>query len=129
MIYILLIVLLIFACVFLYAELPHGTPSQRRRQWYSISLCIIIVAYTVSWLSFTEGGARALRTAYSNFSGGLEREVNVYDSSGEVIDSFSGKFDLTFSPERILLDMYQEDGSRKRVQIWNGSNTVIIKEK
>ena len=65
------------------------------------------------------------QTQKSNFEGGIEREVRVYDVDGELIQSYAGKFDVVHDENRILFD--DEDG--KRHVIYYPTGTIIIDEK
>lgn len=92
---------------------------------------VITLAITISiWVgSFwyynnTEDGARALKTQDSNFNGGIERQVIVYDANGDVIEEYQGKFDVEYESNQILFD--DENGQRHIICF--GSGTVIINE-
>ena len=56
--------------------------------------------------------ARSQKTWQSEISGGLERKVTLYGTTGDVIDAWEGKIDLTDSEEEIMFDL-------------NGKRTVI----
>lgn len=88
---------------------------------------IITIAICCSigwWLYNTEGGKRAIKDTQSNVSGGIERTVTVYDLNGEVIQQYSGKFDVSYDSERIKFD----DEKGKRHVIYYTTGTVIIDE-
>jgi hypothetical protein len=72
----------------------------------------------------TEDGARALKTQDSNFNGGIERQVIVYDANGDIIEEYQGKFDVEYEENQILFD--DENGQRHIICF--GSGTVIINE-
>ena len=73
----------------------------------------------------TEAGKRALKDQKSNFGDGIERTVTVYDINGEVIEKYSGKFDVETNSSYILFD----DEKGKRHMIYYTTGTVIIDEK
>ena len=73
----------------------------------------------------TETGKRALKSQKSDFSGGIERTVTVYNIDGEVIKTYSGKFDVDYNSERIIFD----DENDKRHIIYYTTGTVVIDEK
>lgn len=77
----------------------------------------------------TEDGARAQKTMESETGGGLTRVVTVYDMQGDQIAQYEGKLDVDADEKRIIFDIQQPDGTRKRVQIWSSTGTVIIQEK
>lgn len=56
--------------------------------------------------------ARAQKSWESNLSGGLERKVTLYSTTGEVVDAWEGKIDLSASEDEIFFDL-------------NGKRTVI----
>ena len=60
----------------------------------------------------------------SDFGGGIERTVTVYDIDGEIIQEYSGKFDVDYDSERIKFD--DENGERHVIYYTTG--TVIIDE-
>lgn len=57
----------------------------------------------------------------SDFSGGLDRTVNVYTNTGQLVESYEGKIDIQYEDNRTLFDI---DG--KRVTINGG--IVIVEE-
>jgi hypothetical protein len=63
--------------------------------------------------------ARAQKSWESNVSGGLERRVTLYSTTGEVIDAWEGKIDLSQSEDEVLFDL---DGKRTVI---HGGITVI----
>lgn len=72
----------------------------------------------------TESGKRSLKTQDSNFHGGIEREIIVYDMEGDEIERFRGKFDVDYGDERIMFD--DENGNRHVIYFKSG--TVIVNE-
>ena len=93
-----------------------------------IIVCIVIAVgvWGAGWFycNHTEGGKRELKTQQSNFNGGIERRVLVYDVSGNVIADYQGKFDVAYDDNRILFD--DEEGLRHIIYYPTG--TVIIDE-
>ena len=89
--------------------------------------CVVIgigaLIYTVGSLVWHSAMVqRQVKSIKSNYTGGLNRTVTVYDMQGNKIREFSGKFDIKESDNQVFFD--KQDG--KRVQIWNG--TVISEE-
>ena len=93
-----------------------------------IIICIAITVgiWVAGWFycTHTEGGKRALKTQQSNFDGGIERKVTVYDIEGDVIAEYRGKFDVEYDNDRILFD--DENGMRHIIYYPTGN--VIIDE-
>lgn len=76
------------------------------------------------WLYCTESGKRAIKDTQSNVAGGIERTVTVYDFDGDIIEKYTGKFDVSYDSERIKFD----DENGKRHVIYYTTGTVIIDE-
>lgn len=75
--------------------------------------------------SNTESGKRAYKDQQSNFSNGITRTVTVYDINGNIIEQYSGKFDVeTDTPGYVLFD----DENGKRHIIYCPTGTIIIDE-
>jgi hypothetical protein len=72
----------------------------------------------------TEAGKRAIKTQQSNFGGGIERKITVYDVEGDVIAKYEGRFDIEYDDARILFD--DEDGLRHIIYYPTGN--VIVDE-
>lgn len=72
--------------------------------------------------SCTETQQRNLKSVKSNWTGGLNRKVEVYDYNGGLIKSWKGKFDVR---ETDLNSVYFDDAEGRRVIISGG---IIINE-
>lgn len=90
----------------------------------SLLLAALISGGMLFWLYSTESGARAIKDTQSNFNGGIERTITVYDVDGEIIQQYSGRFDVAYDSERIKFD----DENGKRHIIYYTTGTVIIDE-
>lgn len=78
----------------------------------------VLAALTAVLLAASAGCARLERNVKSigsDWSGGLNRTVTVYSNTGEKIQSWSGKFDVSESENEVYFDV---DG--KRVIIHGG---------
>ena len=91
----------------------------------SILVAAVIAFGLLFWLYNTESGARVIKDTQSDFGGGIERTVTVYDIDGDIIQEYSGKFDVDYDSERIKFD----DENGKRHVIYYTTGTVIIDEK
>ena len=58
-----------------------------------ICLCIAIIIIVII-IFRTASCQRQLTDIKSNFTGGLERTINVYTANGDLIATYSGKIDL-----------------------------------
>lgn len=73
------------------------------------------------FLSGCSGCKRTLKSLGSDITNGIDRTVTVYDYNGNVIKSYSGKFDVSESENEVYFD--DEDG--KRIIIHGG---IVINE-
>lgn len=81
------------------------------------------------WQFGTESGARALKSQESNFNGGIERTVEVYDMNGNLIKTYSGKFDVDCKTETETPYIVFDDENGKRHMIFYPTGTIVIDEK
>lgn len=90
---------------------------------FAVSVCVIvfIVLIGVVALLGTSTAQRTLKSVSSDFGGGLDRTVTVYDYKGNEIRSWTGKFDVSESENEVYFD--NENG--KRVIIHGG---IVINE-
>ena len=89
------------------------------------SLLVILIAVVLlvfMLTSCTESTQRNLKSIQSNWTGGLNRKVEVYDYNGGLIKSWEGKFDVKETDRN---SVYFDDAYGKRVIISGG---IIINE-
>lgn len=84
---------------------------------------VLIIACLFLFLFNTESCSRTRKNISSDFGGGIERTVTLYDFYGNEIRSWNGKFDIKESENKVLFD----DQNGKRVVIYNG--VVVSEEK
>ena len=86
-------------------------------------ICVIVFVVLVGVVALlgTSTAQRTLKSVSSDFGGGLDRTVTVYDYNGNEIRSWTGKFDVSESENEVYFD--NENG--KRVIIHGG---VVINE-
>ena len=84
----------------------------------------IILGFMLWYFGSTEKGKRAMKSQESNFNGGIERTVKVYDIKGDIIAEYEGKFDVDYNESRIIFD----DENGKRHIIYYNTATVVIDE-
>ena len=82
--------------------------------FFAVVLAIIFVA------TRTAGFQRHIKSLGSDFSGGLNRTVTVYDYNGNEIKSWSGKIDISESENEVFFDL-----NDKRIIIHGG---IVITE-
>ena len=98
---------------------------------YDTNATIVVVIVTLviigfSWyFSSTEEGKRTIKDFTSNVSGGIPRQVKVYDFSGKLIEEYEGTFDIETNHDNYLLF---DDESGLRHIIYFTTGTVIIDE-
>lgn len=83
---------------------------------FAVFATVVLVASMTGCTSLS----RELKSTASDFTGGLNRTVTVYDYNGEEIKSWSGHFDVSESENEVYFDL---DG--KRVIIHGG---IVINE-
>ncbi len=74
------------------------------------AICVVMLVMTL--LGGCEGCAtwqRSCKTCQSEFSGGLNRTVNVYSYDGTLIATYTGRIDVEENESKVLFDM---DGKR-----------------
>ena len=89
-----------------------------------IFLSILLLIGMLWYFNSTAAGSRALKTQESNFNRGINRTITVYDIEGDIIQQFSGKFDIEYDDDRIMFD----DENNLRHIIYYPTGTVIIDE-
>ena len=97
-----------------------------------IALGVVIAAVAAAicfligwWQLNTESGKRAYKDQQSDLNGGIQRVVSVYDVSGDLIQEYTGKFDIETDNETYIL-FDDEDGLRHIIYYTTG--TIIIDE-
>lgn len=98
---------------------------------YVIGAVVIAVTVALCYLFFwyrtnSEAGRRALKDQQANLHGGIERTVTVYDIDGEIIEQYSGKFDIETDLQSYILF---DDEQGKRHIIYYTTGTIIVDEK
>lgn len=98
---------------------------------YVIGAVVIAVTAGICYLFFwyrsnSEAGRRALKDQQANLRGGIERTVTVYDIDGEIIEQYSGKFDIETDRQSYILF---DDEQGKRHIIYYTTGTIIVDEK
>ena len=95
----------------------------------SMTVSAALVVFALIGLLFyynnTASGKRAYKTQESNFNYGIERTVEVYDATGNLLKTYNGKFDIDYDDNRIIFD----DENGKRHVIYYPTGTVIVDEK
>lgn len=86
----------------------------------ALTLLTILIIFVLS--SCTESTQRNLKSIKSNWTGGLNRKVEVYDYNGGLIKSWEGRFDVRETDQN---SVYFDDADGKRVIISGG---IIINE-
>ena len=85
----------------------------------------ILLGFMLWYFGNTEKGKREMKSQESNFNGGIERTVKVYDIKGDIIAEYEGKFDVAYNENRIMFD----DENGKRHIVYYSVATVVIDEK
>ena len=91
------------------------------KKWIKTGLLVAAVATCASITGCTANWDREWKSAVSNWNGGLNRTVTVYDYNGGKIKSWTGKFDVSESENEVYFD----DSDGKRVIIHGG---IVVNE-
>ena len=102
----------------------NSNPFSKRIITIVVVAVLIFVALIVYGLFGTQSGQRAIKDIESDWGGGIERVVTVYDINGNVLKTYQGKFDIEYDSDRIKFD--DEEG--KRHIIFYSTGTVIVDE-
>lgn len=121
---------LILAVLILSVGLLIGFASESSK---GVAISMVISAVLVLFLLIgmlfyynnTAAGKRAYKSQESNFNYGIERTVEVYDATGNLLKTYEGKFDIDYDDNRIIFD----DENGKRHVIYYPTGTVIVDEK
>ena len=92
-----------------------------KSKWFKIGILTIGVVFLVSLSGCSAKWDREMKSTVSNWTGGLNRTVTVYDYNGQEIKSWTGKFDVTEDDNEVYFD----DENGKRVIIQGG---IVINE-
>ena len=96
----------------------HGT-------LYAAPIIIILLIGMLWWYGNTESGKRAYKTQTSNLNGRIERTVEIYDVTGNLIKQYYCKAVIEHEYNRITF----EDVNDKRHTIFYQTGTILIDEK
>lgn len=83
---------------------------------------VLVVLVLLALSSCTESTQRSIKSIKSDWTGGLNRKVEVYDYNGGLIKYWEGKFDVKETDQN---SVYFDDADGKRVIISGG---IIINE-
>lgn len=86
-------------------------------------LCLALVALALC--SCSESCRRSCKDCSSDYNGGLNRTVRVYDIEGELVAEYSGKFDIETDHNTYIL---WDDELGKRHIIYFSTFNIIIDE-
>lgn len=117
---------LIIGIVFCIASYRDGEDGEGILIGIIIAIVAVIMIIVPIVYSNTEAGKRAYKDQQSNFEGGIERVIKVYDINGTLIQEYEGTFDIETSNDKYILF---DDSLGKRHIIYNTTGTVIIDEK
>lgn len=83
-------------------------------------LAVVVIIATLG-LSGCSSCSRMTKSMSSDFSGGINRTVTLYDNTGKEIKSWHGKFDIESNDQEVFFD----DAQGKRVIIQGG---IVVSE-
>lgn len=94
----------------------------------TIVVVVIVALFIIgfSWyISSTEKGKRVVKDFTSNVSGGIPRQVKVYDINGELIEEYEGTFGIETNYNNYIL--FDDESGLGHI-IYFTTGTVIIDE-
>ena len=95
--------------------------SINKRNTGCFAICLIsVIVFSCIIAVFSSSFRRDLKSMFSDWSGGLDRTVILYDYNGKEIRSWTGKFDIANSEKEIFFDL-----NGKRVIIHGG---IVVAE-
>ena len=83
-------------------------------------ILVFIMLFTFTACGISETSKRQWKTAFSDYTGGLNRTVYVYDYNGNSLRTYKGKFSVSESDNETYFDY---NGKRVIIQ-----NAIIINE-
>lgn len=83
---------------------------------------LIAAALLASGLGGCASLSRDIKTIESDVSGGMQRTVEVYTNTGELLTTYEGKIDIQYEDNRTLFDL---DGKRYTI---NGGIVIVEEE-
>lgn len=93
----------------------------KRRVAATVAFILAVVGIIATLgLSGCSSCSRSVKSIESNYSGGLNRTVTLYDNTGEEIKSWHGKIDLESNDQETFFDL-----NGKRVIIQGG---IVVSE-
>lgn len=93
----------------------------RRKAAFVAALVVSVLAIAiVCGLAGCSSCSRSVKSMSSDFSGGINRTVTLYDNTGKEIKSWHGKFDIESNDQEVFFDL-----NGKRVIIQGG---VVVSE-
>ena len=125
-VYIIIAIIIGIGCIVASIACMRKRDKKAAILWLCLGLFLsgALISHQVIY-SNTEAGKRAYKDQVSNFDSGITRTVTVYDINGNIIEQYSGKFDVeTDNPGYVLFD----DENGKRHIIYFTTGTVIIDE-
>ena len=87
-----------------------------------IGLTLAVTVALVTAILGSQGCQRSIKSFRSDFGGGIERTVTLYDYDGDVLGEWHGTFDLDEGDQEVFFDL---DGKRT---IINGGIVVVQEE-
>ena len=80
------------------------------------------------WLNNTASGLRTQVTWRAEMQLGLDRTIQVFTATGELVYEYSGRFDVDQNAERIIIDIIDEELNSRRVYVSAPAGVIIISE-
>lgn len=70
----------------------------------SLLFAIACIAFNVWYVNDTQSGVRLQNNIRSNYEGGINRTITVYDLQGKKVQEYEGHYDIKWEDDRVLFD-------------------------
>lgn len=104
----------------------NRTKNVKKKIWIILVVVLIFLASCSALVFKSAGFQRFKKNVKSEYSGGIKREIIIYNAEGKEIFKKSGKFDFTYDDKCIE---YIDTQTNLKHNVFAGDNsTVIINE-
>lgn len=104
-----------------FGRIEEAKRKMKMRKRLTIGFFLIIAVVAVVIGTRSASFQRTLKSMWSNYGGGIDRTVTVYDFNGNELRQYSGKFDIQESDTTVFFD----DENGRRIKIYNA---IVISE-
>jgi len=126
------LMIILLACVWTIVYYGFGEEKKSQISIVGSILSLIVIGGVIFggvwWINNTAHGARMQLTWEAEMNVGLQRNVQVFTATGELVYEYQGRFDVDQNDNRIIIDIFNEDNQPRRVYISAPAGVVIISQ-